>query len=234
MTEGKRLPLSDLRRLARLLQDYEGGLFTRAAPGGRPVASGDSLVPCMLLEPFTVWPNTGEDPDATYGRYFSARAAQLAASSRRIQVLRQTPGRPENAPFKLAFHAGSLTADLTCDMTTEQLTAQLDTLHNLKDEYEIIGKGATLGPVEEETEFTGKQWHIRFSERFDDGDLLGLDQTADNARLFVDFLWPTSTIRRVFYGLPGTPTDLSPGAFFWAQSLPGFGWIALHGECYHV
>lgn len=232
MTDGHRLPLTDLRRLARMLEDYEAGLLTGNNAGTADNARTSGPVPCVLLEPFAIVQNVSEHPGATYGKQFTARACQLAPTKRRVRVLRQTPGRPEEEPFRLLFR-GRETAALHCGKTTAEIKAQLDVLPGLRDEFEILGKGDQFGPIDNEVEYQAKQWHIRFSEEIEDEELR-IDQAADNARLFVDYLWPTATIVRVTFGLPARKEDLSPGAFFWTHSLPGFGWVYLHGECYRV
>jgi hypothetical protein len=231
MPDGYRLPADDLQRLARLTHDYEAGLLSLSTASGQSTERYDGLTPCLLLEKFAVAPDVGEDEFATFGRYFVARAVQLAPTRDSVQVLRQQADYPVVHTFRLVFN-GVETGELTATSSADQVREALDAIDELKGRVAVIGHKSLLGA--DDAEYRGRQWHIRFSADVPDGRLLSVQNPVGPMKCFVDFFWPTNLVRRVHYGLPALKDHLSPGALGWVQSLPGFGSVWLHGECYEI
>jgi hypothetical protein len=214
-----------------MLSDYEAGALGQraAADGSAPPSTG--LQPFVLLEPFAPRAGSGDPDGVSFGKCFTARAAPLVPTRRRVQVLRQHAPGPVGSTFRLQY-AGVATGDLHFTDSAETLWNALQALPGLENHTEVVGHGSRLG--EDGVEYAGRQFHIRFADDVAEGPLLTFHGPSGAGRLFADYFWPTDSVRRLVYGLPGALDQLSAGAFVWAQSVPGCGWVQIHAECYHL
>lgn len=228
MTDGKRLPAADIRRLARMMADYDAGLLARNNTNGSSTARMDGLLPFVLLEKFSRIAGSGDPETIQFGRYFTARASLLTPTRRRVQVLRQQFDWPLDVPFRLRY-ADVVTDDLYFTNSADDIQAAINDIPDLDGQVVVIGRGSLVG----DTQYAGRQYHIRFADSVNGDTLLETEPPAGPARLFADYLWPTASVHRIIYGLPGELDQLSAGACVWAQSLPGLGWVMLVAECFN-